>query len=125
MGTYRYFFYKIYKWASSNKNDYTPEHTALLFTSQSLFFNLFSIVNMLDPTFKFTTEQYFKLVATLAFLCLTLNYFIFLRGKKYLEMKIENSMIKNIVFLIYILGTYFLFFRSLYLLVPAGTESFN
>jgi hypothetical protein len=29
------------------------------------------------------------------------------------------------VFLIYILGTYFLFFRSLYLLVPAGTESFN
>jgi hypothetical protein len=120
MKIYEYFFHRIYKWASSNKNDYTPEHTALLFTSQSVFFNLMSILNILDSTLKYTTQQYLTFIGTLGLSCVVLNYFIFLRNKKYLDVVFENSNVKNIVFLIYLCGTYYLYFCSLYVLVPTG-----
>ena len=122
MTIYEYFFHRIYKWASLNENDYTPEHTALLFTSQSIFFNLMSIFNVLDSTLKYTTKQYFTFIATMGLLCIVLNYFIFLRNKKYLNVKFKNSSVKNIIFLIYLCTTYYLYFCSLYLLIPNSKQ---
>jgi hypothetical protein len=118
MEIYKYFFYKIYKWASSNKNDYSPEHTALLFTSQSLFFNLLFMVNIKYSTMKFNAEHYCLMIATLGISCVVFNYFFFLRNDRYLKITPKNSMIKNILFLVYLCATYYLFFRSLYLFVP-------
>lgn len=114
MELYKYFFSKIYNWASSNKYDYSPEHTALLFISQSLFFNLLTIANFLETILEISYNQYYYILGLiLGILTLLLNFIIFLKDKKYLELIYKNSTAKNIIFIAYLIVTYYLFFYSL------------
>ncbi len=112
MKIYNYFFYKLY--STFIQFGDTPEHSALLLLSHSIVFNLFSILNFLGFALKMEDKYYWIIGITLTVLTLIVNYSIFLKNDKFKSFSFKNSLYLNSLLALYLFGSFFFFFYSLY-----------
>jgi hypothetical protein len=102
----------------ANTDDTSPEHTALIFVSQSVSFNLATLVNFADTFSELNREYYFGIMFIVFILPLIVNYYILVRDKGYLLNVFKNSLVNNIVIICYLFLTYYAFMKSLMFLKP-------
>jgi hypothetical protein len=106
-----YLFYRLYKNAiPTNKS--IPEWSSIFVISIILVFNISCLAIILDYDFKSAGGNSFKVLYLVLF---GINYFIFLYGKRYLNIiekydKIKNKLIYDILVLLYIIGSVLFFF---------------
>ena len=111
MEIYKYFFFKTYTFAKKNEYNTSPEYSALLFVSQTIFVNLLTITNLID---NISTARFYFLIGGLIFIAtFFLNYLFFMSKKSFLKLEYTDNSIKNIFIFIYLICTYYLFFKFL------------
>ncbi len=121
---YKYIFYKLYKIAKKTEKNWTPEMrmpASLAITTISIlqFLNLMTLKIFLVHGLK-TLKQTFlskEIVIIIGLFLYIINYFLFMRNKKYLllEEKFDKEsrklkLIKTILFWIYVLLSFLLLF---------------
>lgn len=113
---YFYTYYKLYKLTCKTNRD-VVEWTSMIFFSQLLFFNIFSVIYYCNLSkADFLTQNGVKLIVALQFLILTVNYFLFIRKQHYLEIITKysketksNAIVRGALVLIYVIGSFYVF----------------
>lgn len=113
---YFYTYYKLYKFTVKTNKD-VVEWTSMIFLSQLLFFNLFSIIFYINlSNIDFLRQNGINVMVSLQGLILFVNYLLFIRKDHYLEIikKYSNEdkpqkIIGTIAVLIYITVSFYLF----------------
>lgn len=116
MNVWNCFFNVIYNFAKTNRYDDTPEHTALMTVSLLPVLNITCIIAMLDAKIDFVLYEYKYLPFLIGAIIIPINYYFFLKGKKYEKFIKKSHWTHKFFTLIYIVLSISFFYYALFVL---------